>query len=96
MTTTIIINGITHRQACTDSLGAEDLGAYDAAIDGFIANLRQAAEAEGFELEFDAHGQDTMSYRVREDDGQFPLAREYERAHEFMQGTVADFWEQYK
>jgi hypothetical protein len=94
--TTIIINAITHRQACTDALGEEDLQAYDRAAAGFFENLRKAAEAEGFEFEVDAHGQGGASYRVVEDTGSAPDYAEYERAHLFMQSPVADFWVMYK
>ena len=87
---TIIINAVTHRAACTDALGEEDLDAYEASIDGFFADLAQAAKAEGFGFEVDPSGNGGASYRVT-DEADFA---DLEAAHDFMQSARADFWSQ--
>ena len=90
MATTIIINAITHRAACTDALGGADLAVYDANIDRFFARLAREANAEGIEFEVDPQGNDGRSYRVR------TSSQEDERAaHEFMMSPAADFWASY-
>lgn len=88
---TIIINAITHREACTDALGEQDLAAYDGAIDGFFSGLAEAAKAEGFGFEVDALGQGPRSYRVTDETDY----ADFEAAHQFMQSPRADFWAQF-
>ena len=91
MATTIIINAITHRAACTDALGEADLAVYDANIDRFFAKLAREAHAEGIEFEVDPQGNDGRSYRVR------TASQDEERAaHEFMMDPKADFWNWYQ
>ena len=87
---TIVINAITHRAACTDALGEQDLTAYDNAIDGFLTSLAEAAKADGFGFEVDTAGQGAASYRVTEEADYADL----EAAHQFMQSPRADFWAQ--
>lgn len=89
--TTIIINAITHRAACTDALGAADLAAYDNDAARFFARLAKAAKTEGFGFEIDATGQGAASYRVTDEDDSDDL----QSAHDFMQSDRADFWSNY-
>ena len=88
---TIVINAITHRAACTDALGEQDLTAYDKGIENFISGLADAAKTEGFGFEFDAAGQGSASYRVTDEADYDDL----EAAHQFMQSPRADFWAQF-
>ena len=88
---TIVVNAVTHRAACTDALGKQDLAAYDNAIGAFFARLADAAKTEGIELEIDAAGQGAASYRVTDETD----PADYEAAHQFMQSPVADFWAQF-
>lgn len=88
---TIIINAITHRQACTDSAGESDLSAYDDAAEAFFAKLGEKAAAAGFGFEVDSSGQGAASYRVTDEDDYTDL----QAAHDFMQSPDADFWTQF-
>lgn len=87
----IIINAVTHRSACLDSLGEADAIAYDGAIDAYFAKLGEQAKAAGFEFEVDEHGQGPASYRVTDERDQ----ADYEAAHNFMQYEISDFWSAY-
>jgi hypothetical protein len=97
----IIINEITHRNACIDGLTDADAVAYDERIGAFIENLRKAAEAEGHTMEVERGGIAARSYRVDVDidmSSAETLAagqRDEDAAHEFMQSTQADFWAMY-
>jgi hypothetical protein len=98
---TIIINEITHRNACIDGLTEADAVAYDERIGAFIGNLRRAAEADGHTLEVERGGLAARSYRVDVDidmSSEATMAagqRDEEAAHEFMQRPEADFWAMY-
>ncbi len=88
---TIIINGVTHREACTDAGGEADLTAYDASVDAFMSSLGEVARSHGFGFEVDERAQGAASYRVADETDY----RDLEAAHEFMQSPAADFWTQY-
>jgi hypothetical protein len=88
---TIVINAITHRQACTDSAGESDLSAYDNAAEAFFDSLGAKAKAAGFGFEVDAHGQGALSYRVTDEADYEDL----QAANDFMQSDAADFWAQF-
>lgn len=85
---TIIINAITHKQACCDGLGEEDLACYDEHAAAYFAGLSKACEEAGFGFEVDLHEQGAASYRVTDEADYDDL----NAAHEFMQSQV-DFWE---
>lgn len=87
----IIINGITHRNACLDGLGEEDAIAYDEAIDAYFERAAEQARAAGFEFEVDNGGQGAASYRVTDERDE----QDYNAAHEFMQYELTDFWSAY-
>ena len=86
--TTIIINAITHKQACCDGLADADYAYYDRHIVGYLDGLRKDCEDEGFVFEVDQNGQGSSSYRVTDEAGYDDL----HAAHEFMQSRV-DFWD---
>lgn len=86
----IIINAITHRAACLDSLGEADAKAYDEAIDAYFAKLGEQAKADGFGFEVDDQGQGAASYRVTDETSE----ADYNTAHDFMQ-SAQDFWSAY-
>ena len=87
---TIVINKITHRAACTGALGEQGEADYDNAIEGFLSRLEEAAQAAGFGFEVDPYGQGLTSYYVK-DDAEFA---NYEAAQLFMLSPRADFWTQ--
>ena len=85
---TIIINAGTHRSACTDALGEQDLAAYDAHAKDFFDGLAEVTKAAGFGFEVDNAGSGAASYCVT---GEADSA-DLESAHLFMQSPQADFW----
>jgi len=83
----IIINGITHEEACT--YGADE-GADQQYAEQFpiwFARLEAAAKEAGHTVEIDEQGQGSSSYRVIENDYE-----DYESANEFMQYSAPEFW----
>jgi hypothetical protein len=86
--TTIIINAITHKQACCEGLTDADFSCYDSHIVGYLTALRKDCEEAGFEFEVDQNGRGSNTYRVTDEAGYDDL----QAAHEFMQSRV-DFWE---
>lgn len=87
----IIINGKTHRAACTDGGSASDVVIYDSFISNFFTTLAEFARRAGFDLEVDAAGEGAASYRVT---GEADYA-DLQAAHDFMQSHAADFWANY-
>ena len=85
---TIIINAITHKQACCDGLTDADSACYDSHIAMYFASLREDCEEAGLGFEVDQNGQGSSSYRVADEADYDDL----QAAHEFMQSRV-DFWE---
>ena len=83
----IIINGITHEEACT--WGCDESAAQDYAdrVDTYMESLEKLAIKHGFEFEVDWNAQGTASYRVT-DEADF---EDYQAAHDFMQ-SAPDFW----
>lgn len=86
---TIIINAITHREAClAGSVTDADADAYDEVIGRFFERLGEEARAHGLEFEVDDYGHGAASYRVTDEADYHDL----QAAHDFMQSPAADFW----
>ena len=87
---TIIINRITHRNACLAGGSDADMVEYDQAESRIFEQIAAAAATHGHTLQINWHGDGANSYIVESDD--YDDERE---AHEFMQSPSADFWQLY-
>ena len=86
---TIIIHGITHRDACLEGDSTPDAPIeYERRLPQFIETLTSAAEKQGLIIEFSPNTQyGHGSYQVFADD-----FADIEFAHDFMMWLAQEFW----
>ncbi len=78
----------THREACLDGLGVEDIAVYDARIDDYFDYVLDAALEQGIAVELNYEHNSPYSYFVTDEE----LA---DFDHDFMVDDVKDFWTWY-
>lgn len=84
---TIMINDITHREACCDGTAADDQAVYDANAERIFDLIGKKAAALGHKLVVLPNSTGAACYKVLGDNYE-----DEESAHEFMDSEDANFW----
>lgn len=85
---TILINGITHREACLFGCGADGEDEYDSRAKEYFARLEKMGVDAGHCVRVDEQGSGPKSYSVYGEKHYIDL----ENAHTFMQFVAPEFW----